>query len=176
MCTWALLRRRRGQRVWAALCGAGSESFKQTAASYETQCCNLIGCFTSVAERELALQIESVLCFFNSHFGPYLQNLHPTQSLLRGGGRHRELEQWCTSMDLTACVNVGPGDGLRVPGDGGEAPETSFNTTWVLQLLSPPASDSLLYFLYCINQCYQLIRSWLRVSKQDKKQKYKWVY
>lgn len=130
-----------------------------------TLCCHLIGCFTSAAGWELALQIEPVLCSFDSHFRPFLQNLHPTQSFLRGRGRHRGLEQWCVSMDLTACMNVGPGVGWGVPGGGGEAPETSFNTTWVLKLLSPLASYSLLNFLYCINQCYQLIRSWFKVAR-----------
>lgn len=34
------------------------KSFRQTTASYETPCCNLIGGFTSVAGWELALQIS----------------------------------------------------------------------------------------------------------------------
>lgn len=165
MCTWALPRRRSGQRAWAPCVEQAVRGFRQTAAPYDTQCCHLIGCFTSAAGWELALQIEPVLCSFDSHFRPFLQNLHPTQSFLRGRGRHRGLEQWCVSMDLTACMNVGPGVGWGVPGGGGEAPETSFNTTWVLKLLSPLASYSLLNFLYCINQCYQLIRSWFKVAR-----------
>lgn len=62
------------------------------------------------------------------------------------------------SVDLTACVNMGLGDGLRGARDGGEAPET---------FLIPPECYSyfhLPYFRFSAvfpirhNQCYQLIR------------------
>lgn len=75
------------------------KSFKETEATYETQCRNLIGCFSSIAGWEIALQIEPVLCSFNSCVRPFVPEFpsHPWP-LFKGEkvdtGKARAVRHW----------------------------------------------------------------------------------